>query len=262
MTSSTYGICNLSIVPVRAEPSDKSEITTQLLFGDCFEIIQKTDKWVEIKTAYEDYTGWIDVKQYVEAEYEEYQKFSKAENVLSLEVYHAVKNISKDSYLYLVAGCSIPVSDQGKFTLNEEEYQVEGTSIKLPESAFKDKVISCSKFFLNAPYLWGGRSVFGIDCSGFTQIVFKLFGVRLKRDAWQQAEQGELISSLENVQAGDLAFFDNDQGRITHVGIVISSTQIIHASGRVKIDSLNPNGIYSEELQRQTHKLRVIKRYV
>jgi cell wall-associated NlpC family hydrolase len=123
-------------------------------------------------------------------------------------------------------------------------------------------VSNAAIFYLNAPYLWGGRSVFGIDCSGFTQMVLRQFGIRLKRDAWQQAEQGDLVAFLQETVSGDLAFFDNEDGRITHVGIMLGNERIIHASGRVKIDSVDNHGIYSNELNRYTHKLRIVKRLV
>ncbi|MFI5159591.1 MAG: C40 family peptidase, partial [Sphingobacteriales bacterium] len=102
---------------------------------------------------------------------------------------------------------------------------------------------------------------FGIDCSGFVQAVFKLHGTKLKRDASQQAEQGSLIESLEEARLGDLAFFKNADGRVVHVGIMLNNKQIIHASGKVKIDSIDEDGIYSEELKRHTHTLHSIKRH-
>ncbi|MNL48577.1 Gamma-D-glutamyl-L-lysine endopeptidase [compost metagenome] len=119
---------------------------------------------------------------------------------------------------------------------------------------------SLFKMFLNAPYLWGGRSILGIDCSGFTQVCYKILGIKLKRDAYQQADQGELVSFINEGKLGDLAFFDNAEGRITHVGILINSHQIIHASGRVRIDSIDHQGIFNEETQQYSHKLRIIKR--
>ena len=116
-------------------------------------------------------------------------------------------------------------------------------------------------FYLNTPYLWGGRSVFGIDCSGFTQMVFRQFGIRIKRDAWQQAEQGQLLGFIQEARAGDLAFFDNVEGRITHVGIMLDNGRIIHASGRVRVDPVDTQGIFNKELNMYTHKLRIVKRF-
>jgi cell wall-associated NlpC family hydrolase len=114
--------------------------------------------------------------------------------------------------------------------------------------------------FLNVPYLWGGKTPFGIDCSGFSQIVVRCIGINLHRDAYQQAEQGKVVSFLEEVQTGDLAFFDNEEGRITHVGIMLNSHSIIHASGKVRLDNIDSYGILDAENRNYSHKLRIIKR--
>jgi cell wall-associated NlpC family hydrolase len=119
--------------------------------------------------------------------------------------------------------------------------------------------MDCALEFLNVPYLWGGKSVFGIDCSGFVQLVFRLYDLNLPRDAYQQAEIGELIDSKEARQ-GDLAYFTNEKGKIIHVGIVLDNETIIHASGRVRIDQLTKSGIYNSDYCKETHKLHFIKR--
>ena len=114
--------------------------------------------------------------------------------------------------------------------------------------------------YLNAPYLWGGRSPFGIDCSGFTQLVFKFAGIKLQRDAYQQGGQGSIINFIEEVQPGDLAFFSNDEGAIIHVGIMLKDNRIIHSSGKVRIDKIDHFGIYNAETKKHSHLLKLIKR--
>ena len=251
-----YGACNLSIVPLRAEASDKSEILSQLLFGDCFEILELTDKWVRIKTCFDDYEGWIDGKQFTALK----DCLLNSETViLGLQPYHELIKLSTREKLHVVAGTAIPKPLNGKFFLGNEEYQIDSASF-LPDSDFSTSVSDFAKFFLSAPYLWGGKSLFGIDCSGLTQVVFKMLGKTLKRDAFQQAEQGEVVNFLQEAKAGDLAFFDNEEGRVIHVGIMLDEQHIIHASGRVKIDPIDGQGIYSLDLKRHTHKLRIIKR--
>jgi cell wall-associated NlpC family hydrolase len=116
--------------------------------------------------------------------------------------------------------------------------------------------------FLNSSYLWGGRSVFGTDCSGFTQAVYAALNVALLRDARQQATQGELVGFLQQAHCGDLAFFDDDEGNIIHVGILLNATEIIHASGKVRIDKIDSQGIVDSDTGERTQKLRIIKRYV
>ena len=253
-----YGVCTLSIVPLRAESSDKSEILSQLLFGDSFEILEFTEKWTRIKTTFDDYEGWIDSKQYI---FVSRPGNDTAKVILGLRPLHEVLKLSTKEKLYLVAGSAIPQPSNGRFSLGSEEYQIDSDAL-LPDVAdFGNSVAEYARFFLNAPYLWGGKSLFGIDCSGLTQIVFKMLGKSLKRDAWQQAEQGEVVNFLQEAKAGDLAFFDNEEGRVVHVGIMLDDQHIIHASGRVKIDPIDGQGIYSLDLKKHTHKLRIIKRF-
>lgn len=256
-----FGVCNLSLVPLRAEPSDRSEMTSQLLFGDHFTILEVAGNWVRILTAYDEYEGWIDIKQFEEIEHAAFVALHDLTNILGLSVSHIATKMPANENLQLLAGSNIPKTLDNYFYLRDTRYQLHGPIVQPLREAFRSGIVDAAKFYLNAPYLWGGRSLFGIDCSGFTQIVFRQFGIRLKRDAWQQAEQGTLVGFLQEAVAGDLAFFDNEEGRITHVGIMLGNDHIIHASGRVKIDPIDNQGIFSTDLNRHTHKLRIIKRY-
>jgi hypothetical protein len=255
-----FGVCNLSLVPLRTEPSDKSEMCSQLLFGDHFTILESTEKWVKILTAYDEYEGWIDHKQFEEIDHAAFVALHDLNAVLTPAVSHQVIKTGANETLQLLAGSNIPTTLDNFFYLRDTRYKLEGTSLKPVKDRFRSEVTAAAMFYLNAPYLWGGRSLFGIDCSGFTQMVFRQFGIRLKRDAWQQAEQGDLVGFLQEAVAGDVAFFDNEDGRIIHVGIMLDNERIIHASGRVKIDKIDNQGIYSNELNRYTHKLRIVKR--
>ncbi|KAA8484996.1 NlpC/P60 family protein [Arcticibacter tournemirensis] len=262
MTDSQFGVCHLSLVPVRAESSDKSEITSYVLFGDCFEVLERAGNWALILTAFDKYAGWIDIKQYISISAEQYETYSERSRILGCAVYQPLMKVATSELLYLLAGSSIPPLNENSFYLNTEEYRFVTLPLFAVKDHFAEHVASYARFFLQAPYLWGGKSLFGIDCSGFTQMVFKMLGITLKRDAWQQAEQGKAVNFLQESKAGDLAFFDNDEGRIIHVGIMLGENEIIHASGHVKIDSIDDQGIYSSDLQRHTHKLRIIKRFI
>ena len=124
-----------------------------------------------------------------------------------------------------------------------------------------ESIVNCAKEFLNVPYLWGGKSFFGIDCSGFTQIIYKIHGIKIPRDAYQQAEIGDALTFIEEAKPGDLAFFENKEGRIHHVGIILADQKIIHAHGKVRIDSLDSTGIFNKDQNKHTHKLRFIRSY-
>lgn len=247
-----YGICPLSIVPVRAEPSDKSELVTQLLYGELLKVPESRKKWSRIRQEYDSYEGWIDNKQWAEITKEQYSRLKEKQTVLSADLVDFVTNTKQE----LV---SIPIGSELR-SMDFLEHTHEGNTVSsiLP----KDQLVETAMLFLNTPYLWGGRTPFGIDCSGFTQIVYKLNGHRLLRDASEQATQGEALSFIEESEPGDLAFFDNAEGAITHVGIIMADNYIIHAHGHVRVDRLDHTGIFNAEKRTHTHQLRVIKRIV
>lgn len=255
-----FGVCNLSLVPMRTEPTDKSEMSSQLLFGDHFTVLESTDKWLRILTAHDEYVGWIDSKQWVEIEHAAFVALHDLNTILGTSVSHTVTRVPNNEKYNLIAGSNIPKTLDMFFYLKDTKYKVEGEIIIPSKDKFRSRVLEVANFYLNAPYLWGGKSIFGIDCSGLTQMVFRQFGIKLKRDAYQQAEQGELVGFLQAAKTGDLAFFDNEEGRITHVGMMIDNEQIIHASGQVRIDSIDNQGIFNKDLNRYTHKLRIVKR--
>lgn len=250
-----YGICNLAIVPMRAEPSERSEQVSQVLFGEAFGITEWKDSWVHIVTAIDNYQGWIGRLQFVELGQQAYMQLLENPPHLTYRAVTQAWKITDNSILYLPAGSSLSFLKGTTCNIGKERFEIIG------QAGDKDTIDVIAKSFMNSPYLWGGRTHFGIDCSGFTQAVFRLRGINLRRDASLQAEDGKLVSSLTDVKLGDLAFFDNDEGKVTHVGIMLNKMNIIHASGKVKIDNLESKGIYSEELKRYTHKLKVIKRF-
>jgi len=256
-----FGICSLSLVPLRAEASDKSEMLSQLLFGDLLSILEKTEKWTRIKTEYDDYEGWIDNKQYAPISFDEFNAAKHSMKTLPLKAVFAAICSASSEKLYLTAGSSIPFLENKRFKVNGRFYELAEDPLNTDKADFRKNVAAVSSFYLGAPYLWGGRSVFGIDCSGFVQMVLKQFHIRIKRDAWQQAEQGSEVDDISESRTGDLAFFDNSEGRVVHVGIILDHAQIIHASGRVRIDKFDKEGIYNEELKRHTHKLCGIRRF-
>ncbi|MFT5250360.1 MAG: hypothetical protein ACI93P_002095 [bacterium] len=247
-----YGLCNLSIVPLRLEDSDRSEMVSQVLYGDLFELLKVTKKWSRIRLTCDSYEGWIDNKQFVSLTKNEYDSLNQLSNKLSTNLLDIITTTTNE-LLPISLGSNVAV-------VNFLNHSFEGKTNDFNYS--KTKIIEISNLYLNSPYLWGGKTPFGIDCSGFTQMVYKLNGIQLFRDASQQVTQGEVLSFIEESEPGDLAFFDNEVGSITHVGIIMENNQIIHAHGKVRIDHLDHSGIFNNEKQKHTHKLRVIKRIV
>lgn len=254
-----YGICNLSIVPIRAEASDRSEMTSQVLFGEHFSILEKDKNWSKIQLAFDAYEGFIDNKQFTEISEDVFHKLSAKEPIYSGEIIDFIASSAND-YTTIPLGSRLPFYVDNQFYINTIKYKYEGALFV--GKLIKNEIIQKAFTYLNAPFLWGGKTPFGIDCSGFTQMVYKLCGYQLLRDAKQQASQGEVLSFIEESEPGDLAFFDNEEGEIIHVGIILNDYHIIHAHGKVRIDTLDHSGIFNADIQKHTHKLRVIKKII
>ena len=249
-----YGISNLSIVPMRNEAADQSEMVNQVIFGEHFKVLEIRKKWSKIRLAHDSYEGWICNKQWIEIEEDVYKQLDKEVATITTDI---LDIITKTHHQPIVIGSILPSYKSGHALINNEMYQFDG--LTTPGFIKKDKLVENALMYLNAPYLWGGRSPLGIDCSGFTQMVYRLQGVDLPRDAYQQAEVGTTLSFVEESEPGDLAFFDNTEGKITHVGIILEDNHIIHASGKVRIDRIDQQGVFNIEIGNHTHKLRLIK---
>lgn len=250
-----YGICNLAVVPLRTEPSSRAEQSSQVLFGEVFEIMEWRDEWARIITALDGYEGWINHLQFVPLDSAPYKTLLQTQVPLTYRPVTQAWKKTNDSVVYLPIGSSLSFLEGTSCHICSDYFEIIG------EIGEKDDLTSTAESFLNVPYQWGGRTHFGIDCSGFVQAVYRLQGITLKRDAYLQAEQGETVDFLQEAQLGDLAFFDNAEGRITHVGMMLNNELVIHASGRVKVDKIDMQGIYSIEQKKHTHNLRIIKRH-
>ncbi len=251
----THGLVMHPLVPGRKEPSDKAEMLTQLIFGERYTVLDSNTKWVLLENETDGYQCWIDAKQHHAIDSE------KAEQLKALPQRRcgdSLGYLSDNKGHRFAVPCSaiFPGYSEGQFTLDGHTFDFEGRIARHDD----DSVLRHARRLLHAPYLWGGKSALGIDCSGFVQVVFACAGKMLPRDAWQQAEIGESVDFIALAQKGDLVFFDNDEGRIIHVGIAIGDGRIIHASGSVRIDNIDHEGIYHEGLKKYTHKMRLIKR--
>ncbi|MDA8572452.1 C40 family peptidase [Flavobacteriaceae bacterium] len=247
-----YGLCNLSIVALRNEPSDKSELTSQVLYGELFKVLEHRKKWSRIRLSYDSYEGWIDNKQFQFIEENDYKTYTAKKEQLCSDLVHFITD--KEHKLQpIVMGSVLSAQSLLHHSFDGETLIGQKKKNQLIETAF---------LYLNTPYLWGGKTPFGIDCSGFTQMVYRLNGYKLLRDASQQATQGDALSFIEESSPGDLAFFDNNEGDIIHVGIIMENHYIIHAHGKVRIDRLDHSGIYNVNTKTHSHKLRVIKSIV
>lgn len=247
-----YGICNLSIVPLRLEPSEDSQMMSQLLYGEHFKVLERREEWSRIRVAHDLYEGWISNNQFLFVSEEDYLKFDSQESVFSADLVELI--IDQDQNLIPVPLGS--VLNFASFLRHTHDGKI--TTGPKP----KTNLLNTAFLYMNAPFLWGGKSPFGIDSSGLTQMVYRLNGYRLSRNAAKQAQEGDSLSFIEESEPGDLAFFDDKEGIINHVGLMMNDNYIIHAFGKVRIDRIDHSGIYNAELRRHTHKLRVIKKII
>ena len=236
-------------------------MVTQMLFGEVLKIYEeKRAGWRKIKTAFDDYDCWIDDKQYIEINETEFERLNTSPITVCSEMANIITNIDNNDLTPILLGSSLPSFKENQIRFNKFIYQFDGQTFDTSQEIAKSNLAENAMMYLNAPYLWGGRSPFGIDCSGFTQVIYKLNGFKLPRDASQQAEIGETLSFIEESKSGDLAFFDNEEGKIIHVGIMLENNNIIHASGKIRIDKIDHQGIFNSETNSYSHRLRLIKK--
>jgi len=247
-----YGLCYLSVVALRSEATDTSELISQVLYGDHFKVLEHRKSWSRIRLGFDKYEGWIDNKQFQFIDELEYKELHKSDPLMSTDLVDFIVNQQQQLHPILLGSALNGLSYLG--------HAFEGAAAIGTKD--KSKLVDTAISYLNTPYLWGGKTPFGVDCSGLVQMVYKINGYSLFRDASQQATQGEVLSFIEESEAGDLAFFDNDEGNIVHVGILLNDNYIIHAHGKVRIDRIDHLGIFNQETGKHTHPLRVIKKMI
>jgi len=253
----TQSICSFGFIPVRSEPAESACLETQILFGETFEVLERQPRWCRIRCHYDNYEGWVDDKLVGHFEEQEIDKWRESKDVIVGRPFVSIVREEDGTSQLLSAGSRVVLNrdDPGTFTLGNETFTLRDNL-----SAPNNSIVELGRGFMNAPYLWGGRSFYGIDCSGFVQVVYKVAGIFLPRDASQQINFGESLNLVEEARPGDLAFFDDDEGHIVHVGICLGDGRILHASGSVHVDKLDHQGIYHLHRHVYTHHLRLIKR--
>lgn len=256
------GITLFSIVPVGAEASEASEQVTQLLFGETYNILEQNPKWTYIEAHWDQYRGWIDTKLSQTLSEQLLKSIQQHPRFTVESIFGYIEH--KGTEVPVLLGSELPLfnMDEMQCELQDERYVYQGLFKEAVSKTSRELLVKTAMRYLGAPYLWGGRTVLGVDCSGFSQIVYKLNGIPVQRDASQQAKQGIELQSLSYAQPGDLAFFTNSKGRIAHVGIILPDNQIIHGYGHVRIDPINDKGIFSHETGQQTHTLAQISTYI
>lgn len=254
-----YGVCRLSLVPVRIASKHTTEMVTQLLFGDHYEVIQqsKDQKWLHIKINFDGYEGWIDAQQHHDISLEYFNYLNRAEFKITTDLTSSML-YNKRPQLILM-GSMIPISSSELFKM-EEQFAFNGEAKNLGQKREFEYLKNTALKYLNAPYLWGGKTPVGIDCSGFVQMVYKISGYSLNRDASQQIVNGKKVKSLAESLPGDLAFFKDSKNKTCHVGIILEAGQIIHASGKVRMDLITEDGIINQDSKKLTHNLQGIRR--
>lgn len=252
-----YMVCCVPVSPMRAEASHKSEMVSQQLFGEKSFVIERSEDWIKVQLRYDGYQGWVQKSQIVEIDED---IFLKTDKDLTADLLNEVDY--NGHLMYVPMGSALSAFKNGMAFWRRNSVHFKGKVWNPEEVKITPKIIKQIAFkFLNTSYLWGGKSVFGIDCSGYAQMTYKFLNTYIPRDAWQQAEQGTMVNFLQEAHCGDLAFFDNEEGRIVHVGILLNEHEIIHSSGKVRIDKIDTQGILNLETKQRTHKLRIIKRY-
>ena len=249
---------------MRRERSERSEMVSQMLFGEVYEVLETDEKWLYIRLLHDNCEGWVEKKVFREVDEAYVQNYRASDQLIMGEIFNLVMKKGDWENRLIVAGSVLPFYDAytKRMVLGDEEYVVLGGPREVGIESVRDLLIQYALMYFNAPYLWGGRTPKGIDCSGFVQMVYRLAGITIPREAEKQVNEGQTLSFLEEAQPGDLAFFGDTSGCITHVGILWEQGRIIHASGRVRIDKIDHHGIFNEDIKRYTHTLKVVKEFI
>ncbi|MFW5963128.1 MAG: NlpC/P60 family protein [Bacteroidota bacterium] len=259
-----HAIVKDPLIPIRFAPSDRSEMTDQILFGEFFQIFDEQGDWCFIKNKLNNYTGWINKKhRYTSVSDDEYRNRENLTKITSKPL-TIIEDENCSNTLTIPGGSMLPNyrEENKSFHLGDEKYIIHTSTSDDKEDSKEQKILSCAKQYLNAPYLWGGKTLLGMDCSGFVQVIFRMAGINIPRDSSEQVKYGEGVGFIDQAKPGDVAFFDNEEGNIIHTGILLNKQEIIHASGRVRIDLIDHQGIYNKETHQYSHKLRIIKQFL
>lgn len=251
-----FAMVAVPAAPVRRKAAHSSEMVNQLLFGESVQVLRsKKELWVKVRSQHDGYEGWM-----TNTMLEQVDEVTAGTQSLHASTSMLSTILLGDKTMNIPVGSSLPFFDGKKGRLGATEFSYTDNFFKLDEQRPSPELIQhLAMAWLNAPYMWGGRTPLGVDCSGFVQVIYKLMGVDLPRDAWQQAQEGTEVKKFRDIQTGDLAFFDNKED-IVHVGILLGNEQIIHASGKVKIDTISKKGIVNTTQTKRVLRLRAIRR--
>jgi gamma-D-glutamyl-L-lysine dipeptidyl-peptidase len=252
-----YAICTVAAAPVRKEDAHRSEMINQLLFGEPVQVLETKAEWVRIQSLYDGYEGWL--TEHLITPVDEKTAAQPCPFVATALVNPVTL---PDELVNVPMGASLTGLDEETRLLWDDQHRYHGTYRDVTEPLDIDLLWRSVQAWINAPYLWGGRTFMGVDCSGFVQVVYKVLGIALKRDAYQQAEQGTVVNSLQEARVGDIAFFENKEGRVVHVGILLGEGQIAHASGKVRIDRIDEEGITNVTNGKRSHQMHSIRRFM
>ena len=255
-----HGIVQTPCIALRKEASEQSEMASQLVFGEIFEILESLPNWFFVKNEFDGYEGWLSRNGTRLLNTDDLNRYRDYSNCIQNQAFLSLQRASGEERMLTPAGSVLYFEKNHPLKVHcGETYRMEKPCLE-SEGDLSERIIKTGKQFLNIPYLWGGKSTYGTDCSGLVQTIMKILGIPLGRDTSIQVTQGVALNMLPEARTGDLVFFDNEEGEIVHVGLLMEPGLVLHSSGQVRIDPIDHQGIYNREMKRYTHKLRVIKR--
>lgn len=258
--SDNYAMGRYAAAAIRAKAKDTAELRSQLLFGEPVDVLETDQNFARVRCCDDAFEGFVRADQLLTID-ERTFRLQRDKPAYCLDLFNTV--MGERAGMPITFGARLPEFDGMRLRVGNRHFGFSGQAALAEDLTTNAEIlIRFARRWLYVPALRGGRTPMGVDASALVQLLCRLIHVKLPRTAGPMSGHGRVVDFVVQAQAGDLAFFDSRRGEINHVGILLPDSRILHVGDRVRIDAVDHYGIFSRELGRYTHRLRIVKRHL